>query len=152
MKQIFNTIEFGIVLEELGNFAVTRKAKEQICELEPFLDEKKLKHAQRETTLAKMLLMDNGNPPIPVMENVEEYLEQIGRYELLSAEQMEEMGTFFVAVKRIRKYLEQGVIYENWSRLLSGTLGKRTLENRCGDDGKSKYSGNSNRRICVEPV
>lgn len=156
MKQIFNTIEFGIVLEELGNFAVTKKAKEQICELEPFLDEKKLKHAQRETTLAKMLLMDNGNPPIPVMENVEEYLEQIGRYELLSAEQMEEMGTFFVAVKRIRKYLEQGEKNNNSIAFYSQNLGEyekiteqiqHSIRNGRVDDYASKKLNDIRRQL-----
>lgn len=108
MKQTFELLGFYQILEQLAEYANTMQAKEKIRNLTPYLSETELQKHLKETTQAKALLEQIGTPPIPMMEHIESYLESVEKGELLSAEQIEEVSIFLVAVRRLKSYLEKG--------------------------------------------
>lgn len=108
MKQTFELLGYKEILRKLKEYANTNQAKKMIEEMEPLLSETEIGKKLRETTEARQLLEEIGNPPLPIMENIEEYMDKIEKGELLLPEQIEEIGMFIVAVKRLKVFLEKG--------------------------------------------
>lgn len=111
MDKNLQTLEFHKIIESLTEYANSGRAKEMIRNLEPFLSELELRKNLSDTTQARQMLDKIGTPPLPAMENVEILLEKAVRYELLAPEELEQMGTFLAAVKRMKGYLERGKAY-----------------------------------------
>jgi len=101
-------LEFNHILEQLSTFAITRQAKTYVGDLQPCIDEDDVKKYLRDTTQARQLIDDVGMPPIPLMENIEEYIIKAVKGELLLPEEMEQVGMFLVAIGRLKAYLERG--------------------------------------------
>jgi len=112
MKSIFKILEFSRILEELALKANTLQAKEQIENLCPVLNENELRRSLRETSQARTMLDLIGTPPIPLMEHVEENLEKAVKGDMLIPGELEDMGSFLTAVKRMNEYLERGKIHQ----------------------------------------
>ena len=108
MNQTFEITGFEFIKEQLAQYANTDEAKSRAKELTPMLQESELCKSQRDTTQARRLLEEIGAPPIPRMERLAEYIDRAVRGELLSAEEMEAVGIFLVAVKRMKAYLDKG--------------------------------------------
>ncbi|MDD3254159.1 MAG: DNA mismatch repair protein MutS [Lachnospiraceae bacterium] len=100
------------ILEKLAELAGSAQAKELIWEMKPFLQEVELRRHLRETTQARQLLDLLGTPPVPAMDGVEELAGKATRGELLEPEQLEQIGFFLTAVRRMREYLARGKQYE----------------------------------------
>lgn len=111
MNQHFHTLEYDKILTRLEQCANTAQAKDEIRSLEPYLAENELNRALRETTQARQMLDLIGMPPIPVMENVEEYLEKAVKGDMLMPQELEQVETFLAAIKRMDEYLERGKIH-----------------------------------------
>lgn len=108
MKQTLKTLGFNHIIDTLKEYANTPQAKKKFSTLKPYLEEIKLRKHLRETSQARELLEMLGTPPLPLMEKIEEYLEKAVRGELIQPEELEYIGVFLVAVKRLREYLEKG--------------------------------------------
>lgn len=108
MNQTFEILGFYQILEQLKDYANTIQAKEIITNLTPSLSETDLTKNLKDTTQAKQLLESIGTPPLPLMENIEDYIDNVSRGELLLPEQIEQIGFFLVAVKRLKTYLDKG--------------------------------------------
>ncbi len=65
----------------------------------------------RDTTQARQMLELAGTPPMPAMEHTAEFVARSVRGELLTPEEMEEIGMFLAAVRRVRSYLDKGMSY-----------------------------------------
>jgi len=113
MRQTFEILGYHQILEQLQEHANTLQAKEQIIALTPLLDEMKLRKQLKETTQARELLEALGSAPVPLMERIEEFLDKTVRGDLLLPEEIEAVGYFLVAVKRMKAYLERGKDQEN---------------------------------------
>lgn len=112
MNKNYEILAFNEIINRLEEHANSPKAREKIRELEPYLNESELRKNLRETTQARQMLDIIGMPPTPAMENIEEFIDKIVRYELLLPEQLEQIGTFLVAVKRMKEYLERGKMHQ----------------------------------------
>lgn len=109
MNQSLELLGYGEIIKNLENHALTRQAKERCHTLEPYLSEDDLRKNLRETTQARKLLDLAGAPPLPLMEHVEEYVGKAATGELLLPEQIAQTGSFLVAVKRLKSYLDKGM-------------------------------------------
>ena len=114
MNQTMKMLAFDEILSRLSGHANSLRAKEMIGELTPYLDEKELERHRKETTQARLMLDRVGAPPLPVMEQVEVFLDRAVRGELLFPEEMEQIGMFLAAVDRMIRYLDKGKKYELW--------------------------------------
>lgn len=116
-QQTEQILEFHKIREKLENYACTRRAKEKIRQMEPFLSRKEALAAQRETTEARRLLDNMGNPPFSDMEGVEEMVEAAEKGGCLTGEQLEKIESVLTSVRRLKeflnrsKYLEIGISY-----------------------------------------
>ena len=102
------TIGYYNILEKLKQCTSTEKAGERILGMRPILSETDLRKQLRDTTQARAMLELSGTPPIPAMEHVEEYLQKAVQGNMLMPEQIEEMGMFLIAVRRLKSYLQRG--------------------------------------------
>lgn len=108
MEKSWKTLGYNQIIEQLKTFAVSRQAREKIETLEPFLAELELRKNLRDTTQARRMLEQIGTPPLPLMEEADVHLEKAVRGELLLPEQIEQMGEFLTAARRLKAYLERG--------------------------------------------
>lgn len=108
MENTFKIIEFDKIIEQLQSHANTEQARRQAAELRPFLGETELRKNLRDTSEARQMLEETGTPPIPLMEHVEEYVDKAVRGDLLLPGEIEEIGSFLAAVKRLQEYLKRG--------------------------------------------
>lgn len=74
MNQAYKTLEFNRILEMLKERALTENAKMRLEELEPLMSENELMHRKMETTQARKILEQMGNPPLVSMKDMETYL------------------------------------------------------------------------------
>lgn len=108
MNKNYELLSFNEIIDQLEGYANSPQAKKIIRELQPVLREGELRKNMGDTTQARMMLDLIGTPPVPAMENVEMLLDKAVRYELLMPEELEQIGTFIAAVKRMKEYLQRG--------------------------------------------
>ena len=105
-------IEFNKIKEMWKEFALTNAAKEKIEETEIIKDETELTRALLETTEAKEMLEKGGQPPLVSGNGIVELLCKPEKGDCILPEELEQMGQFLVAVKRLREYLERMQSYD----------------------------------------
>lgn len=108
MKRNFELLGYEKIKETWAEFAESERTKKRILDKEPVLSESELKKEIRETSQARRLLDLAGMPTIPVVDEVEEFVLRAAKGELLAAENIEHVGRFLFAVKRLKEYLEKG--------------------------------------------
>lgn len=150
------TIGYYNILEKLRQCTSTEKAGERILEMQPILSETDLRKQLRDTTQARAMLELSGTPPIPAMEHVEEYLQKAVQGNMLIPEQLEEMGMFLIAVRRLKSYLQRGeegrisLAFYNRNLIFPGELQEeieRCIRNGRVDDYASAYLKDIRKQI-----
>lgn len=107
MNQTYEVLEFNRIKEMLKERALTEKAKERLGQLEPILSENELMHRKAETTQARKILEQMGNPPLVSMKDMEGFLHMAQSGGFLMPEQLDYVRTVLVAVKRLKQFLEK---------------------------------------------
>lgn len=107
MNAIEHILEFDKVKEKWMEFAYTEWAKEKIKNTIPIMEESRLLTRQRETTEARILLEKGGTPPLVSLEGIGELLEIAEKGGCLTGQQLEQIETTLVAVKRLKDYLSR---------------------------------------------
>lgn len=113
MNQEEKTLEFDKIKQIWLEYAFTKKAKQRIEEAAPFLSERELLNALRETTMSSQFLEKCGEPPLVSLNGMEEILLTAKKGDCLSADQLESVQNGLTAVRRLKSYLEKGKAYEN---------------------------------------
>lgn len=112
MNQTFYVTGYTEMITRLEECANSEQAKGMLRNLKPYLSETELKKNIRDTTQAREMLDKVGTPPVPAMEQIESNLKKAVSGELLSPEEIEQMGEFLVEVSRMKNYLERGKILQ----------------------------------------
>lgn len=107
MNSTFQILEFDHILNQLEENALTKAAKEKIRAMEPYLQEKDVRHSLRETTEARTIIDKIGLPPAVSMEGLDEILLTVSQGGILSAGELEAVGMTLTAVKRLKDFLER---------------------------------------------
>lgn len=107
MNAIEHILEFDKVKEKWMEFAYTEWAKEKIKNTVPIMEESRLLTRQSETTEARILLEKGGTPPLVSLEGIGELLEIAEKGGCLTGQQLEQIETTLVAVKRLKDYLSR---------------------------------------------
>lgn len=108
MDKNLRILEFDKIIDKLKDLALTEGAKERFGELKPYLSEQELMSALRDTAEARELLDTAGTPPIPGMEKIGDMVREAEAGVMLSAEQLESVGSFLGSVKRLKGFLKSG--------------------------------------------
>ncbi len=106
------TLEFDKIKEIWAEYALTKSAKKQIAEAGPYLEERKLMAALRETTQSRKVLELLGTPPMVSLEGLEEIITIAQKGECLSVAQLILVQNALTAVERLKSYLCRGKSYE----------------------------------------
>lgn len=109
MNKTYETLGYTNILKQMSEFANSRQAKGMILEMKPFLAESELRKQLRDTTQARKMLDLAGIPPIPSMDGVEELIIKAVKGDMLFPEELEKIGSFLAAVRRLGDYLRKGV-------------------------------------------
>lgn len=107
MKNAIQLLEFDKILNKLENYALTQKAKQRCKELRPILQEVKVKNELLQTTEARKILDEVGNPPLISMQNMDILLQTVKQGGMLLASEIERIGTVLIAVKRLKDFLRR---------------------------------------------
>ena len=105
MKQTIEILEFNKIIKELGELAISDKAKQKLLKLEMFLDEKICEMKMNETTEARRILDSLGTPPISSMQFMENMLERVSIGTLLMPEELMLVASFIKGCKNMKRYL-----------------------------------------------
>lgn len=106
------TLEFDKVKERLEELASTKKAKQEIRQLKPYLSETEVAAKLRDTTEAKIMIENCGNPPVTALEGIDEMIELAKKGGCLMADQLESIAVTLTAVRRLKDYLNKCKRYE----------------------------------------
>ena len=110
--EAYKTVAFDIIREQLADLAkFSRGQRDGPWGFVPCMEEGELRRSMRDTTQARQMLELAGTPPMPAMEHMAEFVARSVRGELLTPEEMEEIGMFLAAVRRVRSYLDKGMSY-----------------------------------------
>lgn len=108
MNAAFETTGYTQILKRLSGLAVTKAAAKKALELKPERNEIRLRRHLSDTAQAREMLEIFGTPPLPAMERTEETVGRADAGELLSASEIEEVGSFLTSVGRMIRYLDRG--------------------------------------------
>lgn len=108
MQTVYEIIGYNQILSQLSELAVTASAKAAALNLKPCLQEIRLQRELSETASAKEMIEIFNAPPLPSMEQVEEFITRADTGELLSAAEIERVGSFLISTRRMIRYLEKG--------------------------------------------
>lgn len=134
-------LEFNQIKDKLSGYASTGYAKKKITQLTPFLNELQLKRAQNETSDARAIIDNIGNPQIPDVTSVGRLMEIIEKEGLLYPRQLEAVRQFAVSCRRLKGYLKK-----------AEKTGKSIAF--CGEmiDSLDEIDKQINRCICAEEI
>ena len=99
------TLEFNLIKEKLLEFAYTKKAKDEIKNLKPYMSESELQIKLRETTQAKLLIDKMGKPPLTGLIDIHNYIQIAEKGGCLTEEELESVGVTLNSIKRLKDYL-----------------------------------------------
>lgn len=117
MNKSYEILEFNKIKEQLAEYACTDSAKKRLRELVPYLSETELLHGLKETTEARKMLDQAGQPPLTSLTDMEKILISACQGGFLLPEQLEYVGSTLAAVRRLKdyltrlKYLELGLAF-----------------------------------------
>ncbi|NLE26061.1 MAG: DNA mismatch repair protein MutS, partial [Clostridiaceae bacterium] len=106
-NKMYETLEFNKVLNILEEYALSEKVKCRIRKLEPFLSESDVLRHLSETTEAKLIIENYGNPPLSGMNDLEKSLVLLGKGIPLMPEQLVNIAQFLTSCRRLKRYLKK---------------------------------------------
>lgn len=107
MTNTEQTLEFDKIKEKLSELACTNRAREQIEQMKPYLSETELTASLRETTEARIMIEKCGNPPVPSLGEIHQWIELADKGGCLLPEQLESIVAVLNAVRRLKDYLSR---------------------------------------------
>jgi dsDNA-specific endonuclease/ATPase MutS2 len=112
MTNVYDILEFNVIIDQLKNYCFTEQAKENFSKLTPYLSETEVRAALRETTEARIILDNIGNPPLVSMKDVDKHLITAKQGGMLIPEQLDYLGTVLTAIRRMKDFLNRSKILE----------------------------------------
>lgn len=137
MKNIYDTLEFNQIKNQIKNYCVGSMAKEQITNLEPYQDLEELKLRQKYLQQAMQLIYQYGRLPLGYYDDIEPLLLKANKDGTLFPEDFVQIIYLLNNVKEIINYLAEKELVENELLQLCNqlVLPKQLLKdiNRCID-------------------
>lgn len=106
MNQDMKTLGFDLIIEQLKTNAVSAAAAELLSETGPILNESLCLNRMAETTEARKVLEISGNPPLAIMNGLDEAVTKAAQGDMLMPEQLTETARFMGTVRRLKRYLQ----------------------------------------------
>ncbi|WP_025692515.1 endonuclease MutS2 [Paenibacillus zanthoxyli] len=151
------TLEYHLIKEELGRYAVSYVGKALIAELAPMTELTAIHRAVEETAEAKELLIRGSSVPIPSLEGIEWVMSLMGTGYLFNEQDFTSVGVFLNSCSQLRKYMASKETAPRISAYASSLAELKTVKaeiERCIrfgviDDGASKGLEKVRKRLRV---
>lgn len=101
------TLEFDTILEQLADRAFTQSAKAKCLALAPYLNEREAKRRLKETTEARRIVEQAGNPPLSAMAELDRIIALTEAGDMLLPDQLEKVSYFVGTCRRMKQYLKR---------------------------------------------
>lgn len=101
------TLEFDKILDILKEHTISEEAGDKAGRLLPYLSEAEVSRHMNETTEAKLIMEQYGNPPLSPMTDLNKSLSSLGKGILLMPEQLGNIALFLTACRRLKSYLKK---------------------------------------------
>lgn len=108
MKAI-KTLEYDKIINMVEEYAVSKEAKQVIKQMQPLLNEAKMKALTKETTEARLILDTMGNPPLTELKDMDQMLCLAKQGGMLLPEQLTKIALFASTCRRIKEYLGKAI-------------------------------------------
>ena len=108
MNTHYLALEFDAIIAKLQDHALSQNAKDTLGGLSPYMNEDLCVRKMAETTSARNLLDKVGNPPLPLMENLGEWMALAEAGGMLIPDQLSGVARFAESCKRVTAYLSKG--------------------------------------------
>ncbi len=103
----YKTLEFDKIREMLAEHALSDKVKEQLLNLEPYMDEQKVIDELDKTTQAKKIIGTMGSPPLASVTNLLKALSLMEKDAMLMPENLICVSQFISSCRRMKDYLKK---------------------------------------------
>lgn len=149
----FEILEFDKILNLLADNALSDGAKKRILNLKPYLNETEVNIKMNETTEAKSIINNFGNPPLPIMKDIDKIDSIIDKNSILIPEQLLNIAQFLVSCKRTKAYLKKSEtqisLYANSIDSLDDLVSEieNSIKNNTVDDNASPILKSVRRKI-----
>lgn len=149
----FEILEFDKILNLLADNALSDGAKQRILNLKPYLNETEVNIKMNETTEAKSIINNFGNPPLPIMKDIDKIDLIIEKNSILMPEQLINIAQFLVSCRRTKSYLKKSEtqisLYANSIDSLDDLISEieGSIKNNTVDDNASPILKNVRRKI-----
>ena len=106
MKKAFRVLEFDKILNKLSEYTTSESVKKFIGKIEPFSDIEKARHAQKETTEAVSMLLQQGTPPVNLsVANIVGSIKRADIGGVLSPKDLLEISRVLYVARNMKSYL-----------------------------------------------
>ncbi|MDP4110449.1 MAG: DNA mismatch repair protein MutS, partial [Bacillota bacterium] len=123
------TLEFDKILEMLAERALSDAVKKRCLELKPSLSEAETRRRMNETTQAKRIIEQIGNPPLSSMSELWKVIELLNIEAMLMPDQITQVSSFIVSCRRMKAYLKKAEATDSAIALYGGSINElRDLE------------------------
>lgn len=112
MNQTETILEFDKIKKLWEDLALTKRAKQEIQDTQPCMNEARLQAMLKDTTEAKIMLEKCGTPPLSAMEGIDGLIVIAQKGGCLSGSELERIKMTLVSVRRMKDYLERGKAYQ----------------------------------------
>ena len=124
MTQDMITLGFDKIIEMLQSHAVSAAARARLAETAPIMNEGLCKARMEETTAARKVLENAGQPPLAETEATEAGLAEAVQGGMLLPARLSQIARFCVTVRRMRRYLQGARLFSpgiaSWETQLPG--------------------------------
>lgn len=147
IQKSMKALEYNKILTMLSENAVSENAKHKLLELQPYLSQRDVNAKIKDTTEARKILDHIGSAPLASMKDIPMLLELAEKGAMLVPEQLNQIGLFINACKRMKSFLKRaeslGVDIAGYGGSISelillSTEVQNTIRNNAIDDGASK--------------
>ena len=111
MTQDMITLGFDQIIVQLQEQAVSQAARKQLAETGPILNESLCKARMEETTAARYVIENAGNPPLAETDSPENGMLQAARGGMLLPTQLSSVARFCATIRRLGRYLQGAQAY-----------------------------------------
>ena len=111
MTQDMISLGFDQIIEQLKEQAVSAATRRKLEETAPIMNEGLCRARMEETTAARRVIENAGNPPLTETEGTETGLAEACQGSMLLPAQLTFIARFCTAVRRLRRYLQGAELY-----------------------------------------
>lgn len=103
------TLEYDKIINMIEEYAVSQEAKEIISQMQPLLNEAKIKALTKETTEARAIFDMMGNPPFAELKDLDMMICLAKQGGMLLPAQLTKIAQFTSTCRRVKEYLSKAI-------------------------------------------